>query len=247
MNLVRKARSHTENRKVLCGVCYKKGDLRPITDNQLSQLKTLVDRSYCLDNVRYQTVLCKVCALALSAHVKKPDNPGRTLLKPKYENLNPPPSHSTRSVDPQSCPCTMCEIARSNLTAGSFSGHRLPEKFWKILFPDSQYPTPKYKKENIPPVENRCSKCFSKVGQGLLHACSRTNMENNLQDIVQQSSLISQEKIGSKILKNIFEEKEISTNGGTTEITTGNHCVFNLSFLKMFFHILLLFINMTKF
>ena len=59
-------------------------------------------------------------------------------------------------------------------------------------------------------------------------------MENNLQDIVQQSSLISQEKIGSKILKNIFEEKEISTNGGTTEITTGNHCVFNLSVLKTF-------------
>ena len=218
MFFVSKARTHAENRAVLCGVCYKKGVLRPITETQLTNLQTLLDRSYDLNNERYQTVLCKICSQALSAHVKNPEKPGRTLMKPKYDNLIQAPLHGTRSFDPQDCPCTVCQIAKSNLTPGGSSGHRLEEKFWKILFPDLEYPKPKHVGIQ---VTSRCTSCRSIVGKGKSHKCTKTKNQDNLHKLVKQSSLKSKEKVGSNILKTIFEEKITSTRGGTVQLTTG--------------------------
>ena len=52
------ARSHNDNRSVLCGVCFRKRDLRDITENQLVQLKSLIDPNYDIDDIKYQRVLC---------------------------------------------------------------------------------------------------------------------------------------------------------------------------------------------
>ena len=93
------ATAHNENRVVLCGLCYRKSkDIRKINQNHLLQLQTLVDSRYSLSDARFQTVLCSGCARILAAHTKDPENPerGRKLLKPKYDNLIPPPVHHTR-------------------------------------------------------------------------------------------------------------------------------------------------------
>ena len=140
-----KARTHSDNRAVLCGICYRKqNDLRQIKSDQLIQLKTLVDSRYSLSDPRFQSVLCKSCVLALSAHTKNPTNPekGRKLLKPKYENLIPPPVHHTRKSEDQSCPCTVCEMCKVNLTKGSGPSGPMLEKYWTLLFPDLPYPEP---------------------------------------------------------------------------------------------------------
>ena len=46
-------------------------------------------------------------------------------------------------------------------------------------------------------------------------------MQENLHNLVQQKSLRSKEKIGSKLINELFESKEVSKKGGTVELTTG--------------------------
>ena len=108
--------THEENRSVLCGICFRKqGELRSISENQLLQIHSLVDISYNISDIRFQKVLCRICALALTAHTNNPDKPGRKLMHPKYSNLASPSFHSTRQSESKDCPCTVCEIARNNL------------------------------------------------------------------------------------------------------------------------------------
>ena len=109
------------------------------------------------------------------------------------------------------------------MTPGQFTGKILLEKFWVILFPDDPYPAPKITTKKGALVEPRCAKCHAVVGKGRTHKCSKVNMHDNLHKLVQQKSLKSKEKIGSKVLKNIFSEKTVSTRGGTVSLSTGSH------------------------
>ena len=108
MSHMKKPRTHEENRSVLCGLCFKKGDLRKITAEQLSQLCVLVYSEYNLNNPKFQLVLCRGCALALSENSKKKEKYGRKLLRPVYSNMRQPPAHMTRSSEDVCCPCTVC-------------------------------------------------------------------------------------------------------------------------------------------
>ena len=138
-------RTHSENRAVLCGLCYRKAkDMRLIGPNHLVQIHKLVDVSYDISDSKFQTVVCKSCLLSLSAHTRNPDNPerGRILYKPQYSNLTQPPVYSTRNNEVESCPCTVCKMACENLTPGWITTE-LKEEYWHLLFPDFPYPTPK--------------------------------------------------------------------------------------------------------
>ena len=91
MSHLSRPRNHEESRSAVCGLCFKKQGLRPITEKQVEQLRNLVVSSFSLSDSKYQKVLCKTCALALSAHTDHPEKPGRKLPKPHYGNLRPPP------------------------------------------------------------------------------------------------------------------------------------------------------------
>ena len=135
-------RTHSENRKVCCGICFRKAkELRQITPTHLTQLQTLVDSRYDTGDPKFQTVICKSCVLSLAAHSSNPDNPekGRQLLKPNYDNMIPPPVYATRNTEDQLCPCTQCLIARENITPGT-GAKVLKEMYWLILFPNIPYP-----------------------------------------------------------------------------------------------------------
>ena len=224
MNHNTKPRTHEENRSVLCGICFRKqGELRSISENQLLQIHSLIDSSYNISDIRFQKVLCRMCALALTAHTNNPDKPGRKLMHPKYSNLASPSFHSTRQSESKDCPCTVCDIARNNLTPGSFPGKLPQEKFWNILFPGVPYPAPELKFKPKSSVEPRCAQCHAVVGKGRTHKCTKVNMQDNLHKLVKQKSLKSKEKIGGKVLKNIFQEKVVSTRGGTVSLSTGGN------------------------
>ena len=65
-----KPRSHEENGSALCGLCYKKGDLRNILPEQLKQIWHLHDKQYDPSDTKFQKVLCLTCILSLRAHTK---------------------------------------------------------------------------------------------------------------------------------------------------------------------------------
>ena len=86
-------RSHSQNREVLCGICYRKEkELRKISPSNLVLLQTHVDARYSLTEPRFQTVLCSSCIRTLTELKKNPESPerGRVLKFPKYDNMNPP-------------------------------------------------------------------------------------------------------------------------------------------------------------
>ena len=221
MSHFNRPRTHKESRSAVCGVCFKKQGLRPVTSNQLEQLRNLVDREYSLENTSYPNVLCKSCALALSLYTACPEKPGRKLLKPRYKNIRPPPPE-TRATADQPCPCTVCEIASCKILPGQLHGGKtfLPEKYWAIIFPDEPYTGPNQSTTAPYSVESRCSICHSVIGKGRSHKCSKTQMQNNLLQLVKQKSLKSNEKIGGNVLKNIFDEKLVTRRGGTVFLST---------------------------
>ena len=156
--------------------------------------------------------------------IQNPENPQRRLPKPKYSNMTPPPSHTTRASDDQPCPCTACAIARCNIYPGHFLTNKttpLAEKFWKLLFPEETFPALKSYTTTMPPVEKRCTSCQALVGKGRLHKCTKKDMQDNLHKMVRGKSLKSKEKIGSKIIKDLFDAKDSSKKGGTVLLATG--------------------------
>ena len=151
MSSMKRPRTHSENRAVVCGLCYKKSkDMRKISANHLNQLHTLVETQYSLEDPRFQTVLCSGCVKVLSVYSKAPDKPeaGRKLRIPIYKNLTPPPAHNTRNSEASPCPCTVCDIARQNLLPGSDKPPML-ECHWLILFPHYTYPYKKVQAQSV--------------------------------------------------------------------------------------------------
>ena len=69
-------------------------------------------------------------------------------------------------------------------------------------------------------METRCSLCSAVVGKGKTHKCTKVNMQDNLHQLVKQTSLKSKEKIGGQIIKNIFNEKGASQTGVTVMLCT---------------------------
>ena len=67
----------------------------------------------------------------------------------------------------------------------------------------------------------RCVKCHAIIGKGRTHKCSSPEARDNLHKIINQKSLKSKEKIGSAILKGIFEDKGGNKRGGTVLLATG--------------------------
>ena len=145
MSHLQRQRTHSENRKLVCGLCYRKSkNLRKISPDHLKKLKALVEPQYSLDDPKFQTVLCSGCAQTLSAHSENPENPvsGRRLLKPAYTILTPPPAHNTRTADGAPCPCTVCDIARQSIFPGLGAAVML-EQHWSLLFPGHPYTSSK--------------------------------------------------------------------------------------------------------
>ena len=96
------------------------GDLRDILDLQPEQLRNLVNSSNNLTEMKFQKVLCRSCALVLTAHTNVQENPERKLLKLRYSNL---------------------KILKCYPTPGTSAGTPLlTEKYWSMLYLYSTIP-----------------------------------------------------------------------------------------------------------
>ena len=66
-----------------------------------------------------------------------------------------------------------------------------------------------------------CSKCFTMIGKGIPHNCSKVQKQENLAHIVRSSSGKSKGKVTSNILKGICSDSGVSQRGGTLTLSTG--------------------------
>ena len=127
-----------------------------------------------------------------------------------------------RGAEGEFCLCTVCEIAKQNLTPGQFRGKsKLTEKHWNLIFPHKEYPKQNTIHKKAPPVESRCTACNSVIGKGRSHKCTKQEMRKNLHNIVKKKSIKTKEKIGAKIIKEIFDDKKVNRRGGTVLLSTG--------------------------
>ena len=144
-----------------------------------------------------------------------------TLKHVEFSSLLPPvhPPPFTRhqlSMGLQQCNCSVCSIGRLN-------GHSYKNHVLSITEPVGRprlYDAPP---EPEPIVV--CSVCLSTYGKGLNHNCTKESKRSNVVDIIRNSSGRSKEKIVSSQLKEVFDEKGVSTRGGTSTLGSGGTAI----------------------
>ena len=65
-----------------------------------------------------------------------------------------------------------------------------------------------------------CSYCHTEVGQGRPHDCTRTEMQENLFDMIRHKSDKTQQQVTSKMLDALFDDKGVSKQGGVALLAT---------------------------
>ena len=63
--------------------------------------------------------------------------------------------------------------------------------------------------------------CYSYVGRGLTHICTKQMKLLNQEKMIKANSKKSKAKVASNIVKHIFEEKGVDRRGGTAQFETG--------------------------
>ena len=101
-----KKKTHTDCRKLVCLLCFKKGkELRPINDLQRTKIETSVDlKGLGLEDERLPTVLCTSCRLILND-----DDSSRPIHTFDYSNLVSVKPSTRQSID---CNCYLCDLCR---------------------------------------------------------------------------------------------------------------------------------------
>ena len=88
-----------------------------------------------------------------------------------------------------------------------------------------QHSTPAGKpaKENVPPAPpaaKMCLECYTEVGPGKPHQCSKITRQRNLEKIVKDNSVETRHLITGRSLKSLAEESGVSLSGGTLPLKT---------------------------
>ena len=110
------------------------------------------------------------------------------------------------------CSCSVCEIGR--LKNKAYVKHK--EAVTEPVGRPRTKPAP----EEPEPV-TVCKLCFSTWAVGQPHECTRKSKRENVEELVRKTSMKSKERIISSQLKEVFEDKGISSKGGTAKLTTG--------------------------
>ena len=205
-------KDHFENRGQICCHCGRKRGLRDAA-NHADLIKSLLVKDYDYNSPMFPNMICATCRNYLNDKKKDPNSTGRRPPPPlKYEELFPRSSRSTGLFDPkpgERCDCALCDIARLTLDYPQFHQQHSRHPGNAPLPP----PTP-------PPPMIVCSYCYSPYGPGKKHECSKSTLQGNLVSAVRQKSVNTQEKVVSKTLKSIATDQEVTTRGGSVQLTT---------------------------
>ena len=172
---------HTECRTKVCVVCYKKGK-RNISSSELSFIQSHLIEGYTTHNLDFPCALCDHCHAVLNERINNDCGNFSTTQIASYDPERPLLLRNTMS-----CDCKICKVAKSTI---------FPKKKQKRGRPKSLTE----EAETPPTVVKICSKCFSPVGKGHPHNCSRRSKVDNIHRLLSGTPTTSQ-RVASRIIK----------------------------------------------
>ncbi len=196
---------HERHRLMVCIVCYKKlanakliqkvkGKVsRTLTDAQIDYISNNIIKGYTIDNPCFPSGICVNCSIVLNKCIK--NGPHVALLP----DVDYDPGVIGLLLRGKECDCRICKIAST-----------------------SGFTCRIGKKSKIVVVEKRpehiviCSKCFSKIGKGLPHDCSKRGKVTNIQDLLSQTPTSSQ-RFASRVVSEEISAS-ISAKSSTTPV-----------------------------
>ena len=108
-----KALTHSDCRKLVCGVCLRKGKhTQSITPSILELIREHHFEDYSLEQEYLPMIVCKSCVISLKVVNTDKENSKRKLPEVTYGDLEKPREVNTRSTDNTACQCTICKIGR---------------------------------------------------------------------------------------------------------------------------------------
>ena len=206
-----KAKNHADWSLSICGTCARKEkDLRKINPELLSLIRTYQYEEY--DFLWCPKVICKGCINSIKDMDKLGDNSTRWIPTLDYSAMARP-KPATRSTDASPCSCYWCGVARLNGQQYLNHAAEIRNKPGRTLV----------KKDTF--VENAgkitvCQSCQGRIGPGLPHNCNKTSRQDNLMELIKQTSVGTQEKVASRLIDNICQDKNVSSSSGTLELST---------------------------
>ena len=175
--------THDEVRKKICAGCFRKTKcVRPISQAAIvSSVQKFVYGKYDLENSNLPSGICDRCRKAL---IKQENAPVDELwpYEPDYENLKPP-RPVTRGTDGL-CDCSLCHLYQvSNL----FAKKKIQNEKGNALVDHRDvtgWKTASASCSNSVEKTNRCESCFSIVGKGVPHNCTKNTKRENLAQLL---------------------------------------------------------------
>ena len=149
----------------------------------------------------------------LRTFFQNPENPGRKLPPLlDYSTLQTVPQ-TTRLSSAAPCPCTVCSLARMDLSSYSKFIKECSNKVGRPL-----------DKQSIEPPKKivLCDSCFSELAPGKPHVCQKTVKRNNIVSLIRSTSVASQSAVMASSLKTLAEDIGESSRGGTLHLQSGS-------------------------
>ena len=142
-----------------------------------------------------------------------------TLARTDYSQLVPP-LPCTRNQTGLLWLCTVCVLARTKFP---YQSKALLAKFVSSSSSQavSSSTSQAVSSSSSQAVRKQCQLCYSYIGRGLHHFCTKASKRANLEKIVKNSSRKTKARVTSNIVKNIFEERSVDKRGGTVDLETG--------------------------
>ena len=193
-------------RKMVCGVCTRKGKLRPMSATALSLVKKHHYKDY--DTEFFPSVICANCNVSLF-HMEKKIKAGEIPIRRppdiNYEDKKSP--RVTRSSSSQVCGCFWCKVAKMN-------GREYDEHSKSVRPPPVKPPSPE--------VIKICSRCKGRIHPGVSHKCNKTETNKNVQKIVRDSCEDGGKKAVSGLINSICEDEGVNKWSGSLTLPSGS-------------------------
>ena len=194
------ARTHDENRNILCLLCFGKSkDMRQITNENRELIERYFIHGYDPDDYRLPSAICSTCRRVLNDY--KAGNFTRRIIMFDHSKLAS--TRPLRSKFHDKCDCLICEAA--SFTSKTFSStspiqQRHPGR------PANPHSST-YNSREVPESLKLCSKCLTQLRRGCEHNCTKLQRHENLCGLACSGPINSDEKLASSLIKRAAVEQ----------------------------------------